>query len=661
MNNHTATYSPEDDKIRIYPAYRLPADEYAELKAAGYGWAPKQECFYAVWTPHREATALQFAEEIGDEDTSLVDRAEQRAERFENYSDNRAADSERAHKAVAAIADNIPFGQPILVGHHSEKRARKDAQRIENGMRHAVKMWDTAQYWTRRAAGALANAKYKERPDVRARRIKTIEADKRKQERNKTEVEKWLKAWNTPDLTLKQARQIANYCNLNVTPYADRDGFWSAYNVLQDDENRYKACPAGTVQDCINAANRSYPRTIRHCETWIQHYDNRLAYERAMLQEAGGTAADKFNIEVGGTVLVRGEWCTVLRVNRTGGVINSVTTNRRYVSKVGIETVADYRPPTAEQTAAVKSVMTKAPICNYPAESILCKNGYHAGQLDEYGPTREITKTEWTAKCADYKGTKDVPATETTAAHRVRIMLVPGGSYKAVYITDEKRKDPPAPTAEPAATLPPVVRDIAAPRPTYTPRTDSTPEHITAMQSSLKAGVQTVTAPQLFPTPPTIAAQMVELADIQPGMTVLEPSAGTGNILDAIMNQWEGLPVVVEINPALCEQLRIKYPLTNVMCTDFLTFSRGNYPVDRIIMNPPFENGSDIKHIKHALTMLKPGGRLVALCAAGSRQTDQLKPLADQWEVLPAGSFKEQGTNVNVALMVITNQEDAPC
>lgn len=61
MSTHTATYSPEDDKIRIYPANRLPADEYQQLKAAGFNWAPKQECFYAIWTPGREATALEFA------------------------------------------------------------------------------------------------------------------------------------------------------------------------------------------------------------------------------------------------------------------------------------------------------------------------------------------------------------------------------------------------------------------------------------------------------------------------------------------------------------------------------------------------------------------------------------------------------------------------
>jgi phospholipid N-methyltransferase len=50
------------------------------------------------------------------------------------------------------------------------------------------------------------------------------------------------------------------------------------------------------------------------------------------------------------------------------------------------------------------------------------------------------------------------------------------------------------------------------------------------MKETLKAGIQTVVAPQLFPTPPDIAARMVELTDLKPGQSVLEPSAGTGNI-----------------------------------------------------------------------------------------------------------------------------------
>jgi 16S rRNA G1207 methylase RsmC len=71
------------------------------------------------------------------------------------------------------------------------------------------------------------------------------------------------------------------------------------------------------------------------------------------------------------------------------------------------------------------------------------------------------------------------------------------------------------------------------------------------------------------------------------------------------------------------------------------------------MMNPPFERGADIKDIKHALAFLKPGGRLVAICANGPRQVEELQPLATHWEELPAGSFATCGTQVNTALLVI--------
>jgi len=49
-------------------------------------------------------------------------------------------------------------------------------------------------------------------------------------------------------------------------------------------------------------------------------------------------------------------------------------------------------------------------------------------------------------------------------------------------------------------------------------------------------------------------------------------------------------------------------------------------------MNPPFADGADVKHIKHALHFLERDGRLVALCAAGPRQQAELRPLATTWE-----------------------------
>ena len=130
-----------------------------------------------MWTPFREDLALSFlqeGDEIEDETMTLEERAEQRASRFEGYKARRIDDARSAHRVATAISENIPFGQPILIGHHSEKRARKDKERIEANMNKAVRMWDTAEYWSRRADASLAHAQYKERHDVRYRRRKEI-------------------------------------------------------------------------------------------------------------------------------------------------------------------------------------------------------------------------------------------------------------------------------------------------------------------------------------------------------------------------------------------------------------------------------------------------------------------------------------------------------
>lgn len=70
------------------------------------------------------------------------------------------------------------------------------------------------------------------------------------------------------------------------------------------------------------------------------------------------------------------------------------------------------------------------------------------------------------------------------------------------------------------------------------------------------------------------------------------------------------------------------------------------------LMNPPFKNGTDIKHINHARRLLAPGGRLVALCAAGPRQLARLRPIATEWRELPARSFASEGTNVAAAIVI---------
>jgi len=196
-------------------------------------------------------------------------------------------------------------------------------------------------------------------------------------------------------------------------------------------------------------------------------------------------------------------------------------------------------------------------------------------------------------------------------------------------------------------------------------------EKINAMREQLKTGIQVISAPQLFPTPVDLAQRMSDIT-LEPDSTehgrswkrtalhILEPSAGTGQLIGALGASWYpcGKMVAVEINSTLVDRLKIEFPLTNVLQGDFLLCSPEELGYfDRVIMNPPFVNGSDIKHITHAVKFLKPGGRLVALCANGPRQQSKLKPLAEDsggyYEPLPSGTFSAQGTSVNVALLII--------
>ena len=66
------------------------------------------------------------------------ERRERRAERLREWAAKRTAKSTAAFSGARRLADAIPFGQPILVGYHSERRARRDAERIRSGIGQGI-------------------------------------------------------------------------------------------------------------------------------------------------------------------------------------------------------------------------------------------------------------------------------------------------------------------------------------------------------------------------------------------------------------------------------------------------------------------------------------------------------------------------------------------
>ena len=101
--------------------------------------------------------------------TTYRERREARAERLRDWAEKREARSAAAFQAAHQRADMIPFGQPILVGHHSEKRHRRDLGRIDSSMRQGVESARKAESMQSRASNIesqLAGAIYSDDPDA---------------------------------------------------------------------------------------------------------------------------------------------------------------------------------------------------------------------------------------------------------------------------------------------------------------------------------------------------------------------------------------------------------------------------------------------------------------------------------------------------------------
>jgi hypothetical protein len=170
------------------------------------------------------------------------------------------------------------------------------------------------------------------------------------------------------------------------------------------------------------------------------------------------------------------------------------------------------------------------------------------------------------------------------------------------------------------------------------------------------AAPRVVSSFNLFQTPEPLADRLAGMFDTF-GRT-LEPSAGLGRLYNAARSISRSFPIVlVEHSPECCGELYRATDgdsLSELVQADFLACGSDRLGLfDSILMNPPFKMGTDCKHVLHALTLLAPGGRLVSLCANGPKQRAKLQPIASQWIELPAGSFKAEGTGVNVAIVAI--------
>jgi hypothetical protein len=140
----------------------------------------------------------------------------------------------------------------------------------------------------------------------------------------------------------------------------------------------------------------------------------------------------------------------------------------------------------------------------------------------------------------------------------------------------------------------------------------------------------------VFYTPPAVADFLVRWAIRSDRELVLEPAAGNGEFLEAMIRTDRVLipPAVViaaELDPAVAAEMQARYPTAKVITGDFLALGRDVVPeVDVVVGNPPF-----IRYQAMTANDRARGQRLAS--AAGV----ELSRLASSWAhfVIHASSF----------------------
>lgn len=163
---------------------------------------------------------------------------------------------------------------------------------------------------------------------------------------------------------------------------------------------------------------------------------------------------------------------------------------------------------------------------------------------------------------------------------------------------------------------------------------------------------------QFYWTPPAVVHEALEFAGVHEQteyarsrgtepLRILEPSCGDGRILDGIQARGHRA-LGFEYHPGRAAEARAKGH--SVVTGNFLE-QEPTADFDTVVMNPPFYGRHYVKHVRHALRFLRPGGRLVSILPATAHYDHG--ELQGDWRDLPVASFAEAGTNVPTGLLRI--------
>lgn len=246
-----------------------------------------------------EATPRPMEEAEADR----AERMDDRADALHGKAERRSAESAARWAAAQEIAEGIPSGQPILVGHHSERGHRRDLARMDTNQRKSIELEKEAEHAAHGAVSAEKHMTNREDPRRTMRRIETLEADRRRVQRG------------LDGHTRNFLNNAGELYDQHVTPPAT---------------GRYR----------------------EQMELQAADLDEKIRYWKKILQEAIDSGRfnplDLIKVKKGDEIAYWGGWSEVVRVNRKTVTVKAISGGREFGQrKVTVDEIRGHR---AKQT-----------------------------------------------------------------------------------------------------------------------------------------------------------------------------------------------------------------------------------------------------------------------------------------------------------------------
>ena len=157
------------------------------------------------------------------------EKRERRTEAYERLRNKHRKLSRDRYEAAKQIGDAIPFGQPILIGHHSERGHRAALDRIDNNMRKSIEHSKTADYYDGKLAAMESNqAISSDDPDAIAK-LETKLADMQEYQELMKAANKIIRKKITDDKKIEHLKELglgeSNSRKLLQPDFCGRIGF----------------------------------------------------------------------------------------------------------------------------------------------------------------------------------------------------------------------------------------------------------------------------------------------------------------------------------------------------------------------------------------------------------------------------------------------------